>query len=45
MAALSFSKHPQEPDEDVAHGTMGFLEHLDELRTRIIRSCIALRLQ
>lgn len=23
-------------------GTMGFLEHLDELRTRIIRSCIAL---
>jgi len=23
------------------HGTMGFLDHLDELRTRLIRSCIA----
>jgi sec-independent protein translocase protein TatC len=42
MAALPFQKRPQEPDDDVPEGTMGFLEHLDELRTRIIRSCIAL---
>lgn len=42
MAALSFQNRPQEPDGDVPNGTMGFLEHLDELRTRIIRSCIAL---
>lgn len=42
MAALSFQKRPQEPDDDVPDGAMGFLEHLDELRTRIIRSCIAL---
>jgi sec-independent protein translocase protein TatC len=26
------------------HGTMGFLEHLDELRKRLIRSCIAIGL-
>src|SRR6266487_5090858 len=30
------------PDEDTSDGKMGFLEHLDELRTRIIRSCIAI---
>ncbi len=30
------------PDEDTSEGKMGFLEHLDELRTRIIRSCIAI---
>ena len=42
MAALPLQKRPQEPDDDVPHGTMGFLEHLDELRRRIIRSCIAL---
>lgn len=42
MAAPSFQKSPQEPDEDAPNGTMAFLEHLDELRTRIIRSCIAL---
>jgi len=29
-------------DEGAAEGRMGFLEHLDELRTRIIRACIAL---
>jgi sec-independent protein translocase protein TatC len=30
-------------DDDEAAGlTMGFLEHLDELRTRLIRSCIAI---
>ena len=29
-------------DSDDAGGAMGFLEHLDELRKRIIRSCIAI---
>ena len=33
---------PDEPDPDVREGRMGFLEHLDELRTRIIRSCMAI---
>ncbi len=32
---------PQEPGDDPRDAKMGFLEHLDELRTRIIRSCIA----
>lgn len=30
------------PDDDPADGRMGFLEHLDELRRRLIRACIAL---
>jgi sec-independent protein translocase protein TatC len=30
-----------EPDDAAVEGRMGFLEHLDELRTRIIRSCLA----
>ena len=30
-----------EPDADLRNGKMAFLDHLDELRTRIIRSCIA----
>src|SRR5947207_2899854 len=29
-------------DEDAADGRMGFLDHLDELRTRLIRACLAL---
>jgi len=35
-------RRPVDPDPVDAPGTMGFLEHLDELRTRIIRSCIAI---
>jgi sec-independent protein translocase protein TatC len=31
-----------EPDADLRNGKMAFLDHLDELRTRIIRSCIAI---
>src|SRR5262249_13735933 len=31
-------------DDDGAEGRMGFLEHLDELRRRLIRSCIAIGL-
>ncbi len=30
------------PDDDASEAKMGFLEHLEELRTRIIRSCIAI---
>src|SRR5437879_7249516 len=34
---------PAEDDsEDRAGASMGFLEHLDELRTRLIRSCLAI---
>ena len=29
-------------DDDLREGKMGFLDHLDELRTRIIRSCVAI---
>ena len=32
---------PESPDPDDRDGAMGFLEHLDELRGRLIRSCIA----
>jgi sec-independent protein translocase protein TatC len=39
--ALPFQKHPPQPDDDAPDGRMGFLDHLDELRARIIRSCIA----
>jgi sec-independent protein translocase protein TatC len=39
------SQLPNEtPDESRREGEMGFLEHLDELRTRIIRSLIAIGL-
>jgi len=33
---------PEELDDDRGEGRMGFLDHLDELRTRIIRSLIAM---
>src|SRR5438552_4666569 len=42
MAAAPHLLAPDEPENDVREGRMGFLEHLDELRTRIIRSCIAI---
>jgi sec-independent protein translocase protein TatC len=32
----------EESDDEVTNGKMGFLEHLDELRTRLIRSCLAI---
>ena len=31
-----------EEDEESRQGRMGFLEHLEELRKRLIRSCIAI---
>jgi sec-independent protein translocase protein TatC len=33
---------PDEEDDSVAAGKMSFLEHLDELRKRIVRSCLAI---
>jgi sec-independent protein translocase protein TatC len=43
MAAELRHRLPAEdPDDDPREGKMGFLEHLDELRKRIIRSCIAI---
>src|SRR6185436_19434016 len=33
---------PEDLDDDRGEGKMGFLDHLDELRTRIIRSLIAI---
>jgi sec-independent protein translocase protein TatC len=42
MAEARYQLPPEEPDDDRGGGKMGFLEHLDELRTRIIRSCMAI---
>jgi sec-independent protein translocase protein TatC len=38
--ATAYQLPPEEPD-DSRQGRMSFLEHLDELRKRIIRSCLA----
>src|SRR5579872_3888817 len=42
MAAAPLPLEDNEPDGDSAAGRMGFLDHLEELRIRIIRSCIAI---
>jgi sec-independent protein translocase protein TatC len=42
---MRHARLPAAPDldeRDAAGGQMGFLDHLDELRTRLIRSCIAI---
>jgi sec-independent protein translocase protein TatC len=39
--ATAYELPPEDP-EDSPQGSMPFLEHLDELRTRILRSCIAI---
>ena len=42
MAETQYQVPPgDESEDDQAAGKMGFLEHLDELRTRLIYSCIA----
>ena len=43
-AALSTARRPEQDDDrdEDAGGKMSFLEHLEDLRTRIIHSCIAL---
>jgi Sec-independent protein secretion pathway component TatC len=42
--ALSNPRRTSQDDEDREDGgaRMGFLEHLDELRSRLIRSCTAI---
>jgi sec-independent protein translocase protein TatC len=35
------SSHPPDPDDENG-GMMGFLDHLEELRARLIRSCLAI---
>ena len=42
MVPVRAQTRPEDTDDDAPGGAMGFLDHLDELRTRIIRSCIAL---
>lgn len=39
--ALAVQLLPEDDDKELTEGKMGFLEHLDEIRKRIIRSCIA----
>jgi sec-independent protein translocase protein TatC len=41
MAKPQPQRSPEEPVDDLREGKMGFLEHLDELRTRLIRACLA----
>ena len=46
MALVKFPGLPapdddRDPDDDNAADKMSFLEHLDELRKRIVRSCLA----
>lgn len=40
--ALAYQLLPDDDDDAPREGEMGFLEHLDELRGRIIRSCLAI---
>jgi sec-independent protein translocase protein TatC len=42
MAENSFTWVADESEDEATNGKMGFLEHLDELRTRLIRSCVAI---
>ena len=39
--ALAYQLLPDDDSNGLRDGKMGFLQHLDELRVRIIRSCIA----
>jgi sec-independent protein translocase protein TatC len=41
MTAASHRLPPDDQDDDTRERRMGFLEHLDELRTRIIRAAVA----
>lgn len=44
MTPLPFRPPTEDREDDLPNGKMGFLDHLDELRTRIIRSLIAVGL-
>ena len=41
MTAVPRPRPLPEPEDEPREGQMGFLDHLDELRTRIIRACLA----
>ena len=41
MPVFASSRQP-EPHDDDPNGKMGFLDHLEELRARLIRSCLAI---
>lgn len=44
-AALAHAYYPdpdRDPDDDLEHGQMSFLEHLEELRKRILHACYAI---
>ena len=41
MTEAGSQRRAEEPEDDLSEGRMGFLEHLDELRTRLIRACLA----
>jgi sec-independent protein translocase protein TatC len=40
--AYAPAPRPEDEDDEIAGGKMSFLEHLDELRKRIIRACLAI---
>ncbi|HEY2905569.1 MAG TPA: twin-arginine translocase subunit TatC [Vicinamibacterales bacterium] len=40
--ASALQQHPDDEDDDPIAGKMSFLEHLDELRKRIVNACIAI---
>src|SRR5262245_15421889 len=42
MATRPHPRSSQDPDDALSAGTMGFIEHLEELRKRIIRACTAI---
>jgi sec-independent protein translocase protein TatC len=42
QAGAPYQLPPDEDDDTSAAGKMSFLEHLDELRKRIVRSCLAI---
>jgi sec-independent protein translocase protein TatC len=42
MAQTRSRMTPEERKDEAPDGKMGFLEHLDELRSRLIRSCVAI---
>jgi sec-independent protein translocase protein TatC len=42
MADTRYRLLPEDHADDLGEGRMGFLEHLEELRKRIIRACIAI---
>jgi sec-independent protein translocase protein TatC len=42
MAAPNYRRDETDDDREATGATMGFLEHLDELRSRLIKACLAI---